>query len=379
MTNGRRQVRVLVVAPKTAGDDAASIASRVSAKGADAVSVESIADATEAGLHARMAVGGVDLLYFVGRGRARRGVKFGSLELDTADGGSRKIEAQLFGKAIAQPTLRLAVLQPADLDSGEFDAQAHALVEAGVAHAVAIPSQCGWLDSGRGIAELFISELARGASLVDARKAAVGPLGEESQISLVTATPEQRLFGPRLFDLDADFRVSLPARSPADSAPPPSSQPSSLSLAKRTIAAKRVAGSFDVFLCHNSADKPAVKTIAAQLKARGILPWLDEWELPPGQPWQPLLEQQIGSIGAAAVFVGRAGIGPWQEEELNGFLREFVARKSPVIPLLLSDAPNSPTLPVFLNSRTYVDFRAGAAEALDRLIWGITGVRPYAD
>jgi hypothetical protein len=33
---------------------------------------------------------------------------------------------------------------------------------------------------------------------------------------------------------------------------------------------------FDVFLCHNSTDKPAVRRIRELLKEHGILPWLDE-------------------------------------------------------------------------------------------------------
>jgi hypothetical protein len=145
------------------------------------------------------------------------------------------------------------------------------------------------------------------------------------------------------------------------------------------LAEKRAQGRFDVFLCHNSSDKPAVRAIARELKGRGILPWLDEWELPPGQPWQPLLERQLASIRSAAVCVGRAGVGPWQEQELYAFLREFVARRSPVIPVLLPDAPTAPELPVFLRAMTYVDFRQQEPAPMDRLEWGITGVRPSYD
>lgn len=139
---------------------------------------------------------------------------------------------------------------------------------------------------------------------------------------------------------------------------------------------KRAAGQFDVFMCHNSADKPAVKRIAQQLKEAGILPWLDVWELPPGQPWQPVLEQQIGNIKSAAVCYGSAGIGPWQEQEMYGFLREFVSRKAPVIPLLLPDAPLKPELPIFLKAMTWVDFRNNDLDPFKELIWGITGERP---
>jgi TIR domain len=119
----------------------------------------------------------------------------------------------------------------------------------------------------------------------------------------------------------------------------------------------------------------AIKYIAEQLKARGILPWLDEWELRPGTPWQRLLEAQISSIKTAAVFVGKDGIGPWQHNELDAFLREFNERGIPVIPVLLLDTPKQPQLPVFLRGMTWVDFRKSDPDPLQRLIWGITGER----
>lgn len=133
---------------------------------------------------------------------------------------------------------------------------------------------------------------------------------------------------------------------------------------------------FDVFLCHNHADKPAVRALASALKARGLQPWLDEDQLRPGQPWQRLLEHQIKSIGSAAVCVGQAGIGPWQMLELEGFLRQFVKRSAPVIPVLLADAMSAPELPVFLDAMTYVDLRLSDPDPMDRLEWGITGVHP---
>jgi hypothetical protein len=158
--------------------------------------------------------------------------------------------------------------------------------------------------------------------------------------------------------------------------PPPPAPPSREAIAERLLETKRAEGRFDVFLCHNSADKPAVKAVARALRSRGVLPWLDEWELPPGQPWQPLLEQQIGQIRSAAVFVGLAGVGPWQEQEIYGFLREFVARRSAVIPVLLDNAPSAPDLPIFLRAMTYVDFRLREPDPMVRLEWGITGIRP---
>jgi hypothetical protein len=120
---------------------------------------------------------------------------------------------------------------------------------------------------------------------------------------------------------------------------------------------------FDVFLCHNSEDKPAVRAIARQLQQNDLKPWLDLWELPPGAIWQYELERQIESIGAAAVFVGKQGIGPWQSEEIYAFLQEFIDRKCPVIPVMLSDAPKQPRLPIFLKKPSLGRFPRGRSRS----------------
>src|SRR6185295_12941865 len=134
--------------------------------------------------------------------------------------------------------------------------------------------------------------------------------------------------------------------------------------------------SFDVFLSHNSKDKPAVRELAEALRARGLKVWLDEWELVPGRPWQEALEEVIETTGSSAVLVGKDGLGPWQDAEMRGCLSEFVDRKLPVIPVLLPSAPEQPKLPFFLKRFTWVDLRGGMTEeGLDRLQWGITGSR----
>lgn len=149
-----------------------------------------------------------------------------------------------------------------------------------------------------------------------------------------------------------------------------------LAVAESVRQGKRAAGEFDVFLCYNAEDRAAVKRIGELLIEQEILPWLDEWELPPGRPWIPEVEKQIGKLKSAAVFVGKNGIGPWQRRELDALLREFVDKGCPVIPVLLKDAPNQPGLPVFLRGMKWVDFREKEPDPLDHLIWGITGKRP---
>jgi hypothetical protein len=137
-------------------------------------------------------------------------------------------------------------------------------------------------------------------------------------------------------------------------------------------------GSFDVFLCHNTVDKPAVRQIAQMLVKEGIKPWLDEDQMRPGTTWQTALGEQIGSITSAAVFVGENGIGPWQDEEIQAFLSEFMSRKCPVIPTVLADATKTPELPWTLRNRSWVDFRVSEPDPLEQLIWGITGVKSIA-
>ncbi|MEH2009429.1 GUN4 domain-containing protein [Nostoc sp.] len=132
---------------------------------------------------------------------------------------------------------------------------------------------------------------------------------------------------------------------------------------------------YDVFLCHNSKDKPEVIEIAHELTRQGIKPWLDKWALRPGLAWQSLLEEQIENIKSAAVFVGSSGLGPWQSTEMRAFLNEFVERGCPVIPVLLGNTPQQPKLPIFLRGHTWVDFRTDT-EAMENLIWGITGKPP---
>ena len=136
-------------------------------------------------------------------------------------------------------------------------------------------------------------------------------------------------------------------------------------------------GAFDVFLSHNSRDKPAVSDLATVLRERGLIVWLDIDELRPGMPWQPLLEAGIRESRSVAVLIGSDGLGPWQDEETQAALTLAVKLKRPVIPCLLPDAPVEPELPLFLGNRTWVDLRPALdVDKIDRLVWGITDEKP---
>ena len=144
------------------------------------------------------------------------------------------------------------------------------------------------------------------------------------------------------------------------------------------IAATRLKGKvetndFDVFLCHNSRDKEEVKAIGARLRTRGIYPWLDEWEIPPGARWQTELEKQLSSIRSAAVFIGDRTPGPWQDTETQMLLQRFAGSRRPLIPVILGSRAGEPRLPGFLRVYQLVDMRRPEPDPFEQLVWGITG------
>jgi hypothetical protein len=138
---------------------------------------------------------------------------------------------------------------------------------------------------------------------------------------------------------------------------------------------------YDVFLSHNSADKAAVEELARRLVEAGLTPWLDTWNLVPGEPWQEAIEEALDACQTVAVFLGPSGIGSWENEEMRSALEERVRDKSRrVIPVLLPSAPDprEKPLPRFLRRLTWVDFRGGLddEDAFQRLVAGIRGVAP---
>lgn len=137
---------------------------------------------------------------------------------------------------------------------------------------------------------------------------------------------------------------------------------------------------FDVFLSHNSKDKPVVTEIARILRDDYQLkPWLDIWQRIPGSPWEEMLEQGLTQSATVAVFIGDAGFGRWENEEMRVAVNALVAKQTArVIPVLLPGAPEQPDLPMFLSRYTWVDLRNGyqAKDLLFELFCGITGVSP---
>jgi len=135
---------------------------------------------------------------------------------------------------------------------------------------------------------------------------------------------------------------------------------------------------FDVFLSHNSRDKAQVRAVAAQLRLRGLNPWLDEEQLIPGQPWQAILQDDLSNIKSLAIFIGSNDFSPWQSLELHAFFQKFIESKLSIIPVILPRVSRaSVNIPLFLKGFSYVDFNQWTHEkAIDMLVRGITGKTP---
>ena len=64
-----------------------------------------------------------------------------------------------------------------------------------------------------------------------------------------------------------------------------------------------------VFLCHASADKPAVRKLYQRLAAEGwIDPWLDEEKLSLGQHWTTVIEDALDAADIVLIFLSRNSV-----------------------------------------------------------------------
>lgn len=156
-----------------------------------------------------------------------------------------------------------------------------------------------------------------------------------------------------------------------------------------TIAERRKEGAFDVFLCHNSQDKPAVRELARDLADMGLLAWIDEDRLLPGDVVQEKLERAILEAGAVIVCIGPHGLGRWQTVEYHSVYERLIDAaeretgggfRTPkglrVIPVLFPGAKER-QIPLLLGRHLYVDLRKRAEgtqrERMQKLVAAILG------
>ncbi|MCH9682422.1 MAG: toll/interleukin-1 receptor domain-containing protein, partial [Deltaproteobacteria bacterium] len=144
---------------------------------------------------------------------------------------------------------------------------------------------------------------------------------------------------------------------------------------KSTVSAPQPdARRYDVFLSYNSADRTAVEDIASRLSDEGIEPFLDRWELIPGESWVRGLEDGLCHSGCVAVFIGPNGYSAWREQEKDlALIQAADDQGKRVIPVLLPGTRQT-SVGGFLKLRMWVDL--AEPDGFEQLVAGIRGDRP---
>ena len=112
----------------------------------------------------------------------------------------------------------------------------------------------------------------------------------------------------------------------------------------------------EVFLCHSSADKPAVRELWKRLKSNGFDPWLDEKEILPGQRWDPEIRKAIDRAGSIIVFLSEGSVSKegYLQREIRMVLDKASEMPDDTIFLIPARLENCP-VPVRLKDLQWVD------------------------
>lgn len=123
---------------------------------------------------------------------------------------------------------------------------------------------------------------------------------------------------------------------------------------------------YDVFLSHNSKDKPRVRGLAEDLRAAGLRVWLDEWVIKPGDDIYLAIERGLEAARAQVLCLSPAALGAeWVTLERSTVLfRDPTNAGRRFIPLLLADCD----LPDALRRYKYVDYRRKTKAAFAELL-----------
>lgn len=121
-----------------------------------------------------------------------------------------------------------------------------------------------------------------------------------------------------------------------------------------------------VFISHSSKDKPFVRKLVADLERHGILVWLDEKQINPGDPIPSSIGKGLqNSYYIVIVLSINSTNSNWVDFERDIALMGQLSRKNKkTIPILLDDC----SIPEILYSLTYSDFRSNYEQGLLNLL-----------
>ena len=123
---------------------------------------------------------------------------------------------------------------------------------------------------------------------------------------------------------------------------------------------------YDVFLSHNTRDKPRVQALAEKLRDAGLRVWFDEWVIKPGDDIYLSIERGLEAARAQVLCLSPAALGSeWVALERSTVLfRDPTNAGRRFIPLLLTNCE----LPDALRRYKYVDYRRKTKGAFAELL-----------
>jgi hypothetical protein len=138
------------------------------------------------------------------------------------------------------------------------------------------------------------------------------------------------------------------------------------------------------FLCHATPDKDIyVAPFAKYLSSKGIDPWVDDWEINPGDSLLTKVESGIGDADYFLPFLSpRSANRPWVRSEIEMAVTRKMLNKLRIIPVLIGVGFQD--IPLFLQTilGVKVEGEEGIPAAAQRIvdtIYGVSAKPPIAD
>jgi len=126
----------------------------------------------------------------------------------------------------------------------------------------------------------------------------------------LTEQQYQALIDTRLADEALNLYTEFQSAFERDDSPQISPSTKSSPKTKSISSVKKISVSrlLNVFLCHSSGDKSAVRNLYQQLLHDGFDPWFDKEALLPGQDWDQEIQKAVSHTDAVVVCLSRSSI-----------------------------------------------------------------------
>ena len=134
-----------------------------------------------------------------------------------------------------------------------------------------------------------------------------------------------------------------------------------------------------IFISYARLDQDFVLQLAQALKDRGLLIWVDQWNIPPGADWDRAIDNAIRDCTRFLMVLSPAATASEYAGEVRGELRRAMDLNKEILPVLYQSCE----IPRQLLHIEYMDFSSGLKEAnvdlLARKLCGETTEVPPSD